>query len=258
MATASDPGTEPPQQGITLEELGAAFAAAVGRAARAPGPAEHQESAPAAEAPPAEAPPPGALPDAGAESDLPLSHGQPEADSDPCPISPRTILEALLFVGNRQGEPISAQRAAELMRGVQAEEIPGLIRALNARYQANHCPYHIVAHGRGYRLVVREAYHPLRARFLGRVREARLSQAAIDVLAIVAYRQPLTAEDVSRLRGLSSNHVLQQLVHRQLLRIERTADKPRKTLYYTTERFLGLFGLGSLDDLPQSEDLEKR
>ena len=249
---------EPSQEGITLEELGAAFAAAVGRGSHGPAAAEPHAPALGAEAPAAGASSSGELPDASAESDLPLSHGQPEADSDPCPISPQTIVEALLFVGSREDEPISAQRAAELMRGVQAEEIPGLISALNARYQANNCPYHIVAQGRGYRLVLREAYHALRARFLGRVREARLSQAAIDVLAIVAYRQPLTAEDVNRLRGLSSNHILQQLVHRQLLRIERTADKPRKTLYYTTERFLGLFGLGSLDDLPQSEDLEKR
>jgi len=192
------------------------------------------------------------------ESDLPPSQGKAGADDDPCPISPQTILEALLFVGNRQSEPISSQRAAELMRGVEAREIPSLVHALNARYQADGCPYQIVAEGQGYRLVLRKAFHPLRNKFYGRVREARLSQAAIDVLAILGYRQPLTAEDVNRLRGISSNHILQQLVRRQLLRIERTEDKPRKTLYYTTDRFLALFGLGSLEDLPQSEELEKR
>jgi segregation and condensation protein B len=98
----------------------------------------------------------------------------------------------------------------------------------------------------------------LRSKVLGRTREARLSQAAIDVLAIVAYEQPLTAEDVSRLRGIPSNHVLAQLVRRQLLRIERSAGKPGTARYYTTERFLELFGLESLEDIPQSEELERR
>jgi len=74
----------------------------------------------------------------------------------------------------------------------------------------------------------------------------------------VAYRQPIVAEDVNRLRGIPSGHLLAQLVRRQLLRIERPQRKPRPIHYRTTDRFLELFGLESLDDLPQSEELEKR
>ena len=77
---------------------------------------------------------------------------------------------------------------------------------------------------------------------------------AIDVLALVAYQQPLTGEKIHRLRGKPSSHILSHLVRRGLLRIERPAAKRRTPHYHTTERFLQLFNLQSLDDLPRSED----
>ncbi len=168
----------------------------------------------------------------------------------PCPITPASVLEAMLFVGNRDGSPLAPARAAELMRGVSAGEIAGLVDELNAYYEADGRPYTIVSEGSGYRLKLRPEFAPLRDRFYGKLREARLSQAAVDILAIVAYQQPLSAEQINKLRGKPSGHVLSQLVHRQLLRIERAG--PRRTAqYYTTERFLRLFGLESLDDLPR-------
>ncbi|OHB68768.1 MAG: hypothetical protein A2V70_01890 [Planctomycetes bacterium RBG_13_63_9] len=163
----------------------------------------------------------------------------------------------MLFVGNRDGRPLSAAQAAELMRGVEPEEIPGLVDELNRRYTANGCPYHIANDGSGYRFLLHSAFHRLRSRFYGRVREARLSQAAVDVLAVVAYQQPLTSEQIGQLRGKPSSHVLSQLVRRGLLRIERRDPKRRTASYFTTDRFLELFGMESLDDLPQSEELDR-
>ncbi len=168
----------------------------------------------------------------------------------PCPITPASVLEAMLFVGNRDGTALAPARAAELMRGVSPGEIAGLVDELNARYSADGRPYAVVSEGSGYRLKLRPEFASLRDRFYGKMREARLSQAAVDILAIVAYQQPLTAEQINRLRGKPSGHMLSQLVHRQLLRIERAG--PRRTAqYYTTDRFLRLFGLESLDDLPR-------
>jgi segregation and condensation protein B len=88
------------------------------------------------------------------------------------------------------------------------------------------------------------------------VREAKLSQAALDVLALVAYQQPVAAEQIARWRGKPSNHVLAHLVHRGLLRIERPEQKRRTPHYCTTDRFLRLFHLDSLADLPRSEDAD--
>ena len=162
----------------------------------------------------------------------------------------------MLFVGNQDNQPLSAARAAELMRDVRpAEEFPPWSINSIRRYAVGGCPYRIVHQGDGYRLLLGKSLDNLRSRFYGRIRQARLSQAAIDVLAIVAYQQPLTADQIGKQRGKPSSHVLSQLVHRGLLRIEReTADKRRITRYYTTERFLELFNLESIQDLPQSEE----
>lgn len=180
-----------------------------------------------------------------------------EDTDDACEVTPRSILEAMLFVGSPQNEPLSSKQVASLMRGVRAAEIDSLVRELNAAYQSRNCPYTIVAEGAGYRLCLREEYARVRDKFYGRARQARLSQAAIEVLAAVAYHAPITSDEVSRLRGTASGHILTQLVRRQLLRLERNEAEPRRARYVTTPRFLELFGLENLADLPRSHDLEE-
>jgi segregation and condensation protein B len=179
-----------------------------------------------------------------------------EATEDVYEITPRRLLEAMLFVGSPDSQPLSAQRAASVMRGIEPAEIHPLVAELNQQYDADRCPYRIESVGAGYRLVLRAEHRRLADKFRGRLRQARLSQAAIDVLAIVAYHQPLSGEEVSRARNTASGAVLTQLVRRRLLRIERDEEQPRKTRYCTTDRFLELFGLATLDDLPKTEDLE--
>jgi len=253
MPSLPDEASESSQpQGISLDELTEAFAQVM---ATEPGALRKEEAAEpqteGAEAVATAVEPPDEEPTAVVEP--PVAAGEDDA----CEICPQTILEAMLFVGNRDNQPLSAVRAAELMRGVESSEIAELVDQLNRRYAANGCPYEVVNDGSGYRLELRKAFHALRNRFYGRVREARLSQAAIDTLAIVAYQQPLTAEQVNRLRGKPSGHVLSQLVNRGLLRLERRQEHRKAASYHTTDRFLELFGLESLDDLPQSEELDR-
>ena len=182
---------------------------------------------------------------------------RPSEDDNTCSVSPRTILEAMLFVGSPANQPLSSQQVAGLMRGVRPSEIDGLVRELNRDYSARDCPYTIAAEGVGYRMKLLERHSRIRDTFYGKARAARLSQAAIDVLAIVAYHAPIHADEISRLRGKPSGQILLSLVRRQLLRLERSETKPRRAHYYTTARFLELFGLESLADLPQSLDLEQ-
>jgi segregation and condensation protein B len=169
-------------------------------------------------------------------------------------ISPRTILEAMLFVGHPAHEPLTAKHVSSLMRGVRPREVDELVQELNDVYAAENCPYAIESVGAGYRLGLRTELEPLRDRFYGRVKEARLSQQAIDVLALVAYNQPLTRPEIEKLRNAASGGVLSQLVRRGLLRVERPDRKPREPIFYTTDRFLELFGLETLEDLPKSQD----
>jgi segregation and condensation protein B len=162
----------------------------------------------------------------------------------------------MLFVGHPQGPPLLAEQAAGLIRGVRPKEIEAMADELNARYAAANCPYQIVRHQGGYRMELRQEFGPLRNRYQLRARRARLSQAAVDVLSLVAYRQPITADEVSRLRGFPSAAILAQLVRRGLLRVDRPPTKPRKTRYHTTDRFLKLLELESLDDLPRGQEAE--
>lgn len=245
-----DPNQPSESEGISLDELAAAFADAMRGAMDAARPPIARES------------PPFAAIDDEAEK---RSSGEAQAatcaesatpDNDASEVSPHSILEAMLFVGNRAGNPLTPQRAAELMRGVEPAEIADLVGQLNERYNACGCPYRIVSEGAGYRMSLRGKFAAIRNVLYGRNREARLSQAAVDVLAIIAYRQPISAEDVSKLRGFPSGHLLTQLVRRRLLEVQRSPESPRTPVYSTTARFLQLFGLEDLGDLPQSEDLD--
>lgn len=172
-------------------------------------------------------------------------------------LSPRSILEAMLFVGNDNNEPLAASQAAELMRGVDIQEIDQLVNELNASYEREDCPYRIVSVGAGYRLQLRDEFDRLRDRFYGRIRRIRLSQAAIDVLAIIAYHQPTSRAEVERLRGKPSGVLLAQLVRRDLLEVEQVPRSAGGKIYRTTTRFLRLFKLESLEELPRSDEFEK-
>jgi segregation and condensation protein B len=116
---------------------------------------------------------------------------------------------------------------------------------------------------------IRPQHEAVRRRFGGRIREAKLTPQAIEVLSIIAYRQPVTAEEVSQLRGSRSHALLNQLVRRGLLCLERPVDLERhdggtndnsrqQPTYYTTDRFNRLFGIDSPQDLPSSEDLDDK
>jgi segregation and condensation protein B len=179
-------------------------------------------------------------------------------EDDGCEITPRSILEAMLFVGSPDNAPLSSERVAGLMRGVRPAEIDELVRDLNQQYAAQGCPYHLASSAEGYRMVLCDEFARFRDKLYGRVRQARLTPAAIEVLSLVAYKGPLTADEISRLRGKPSGSILTLLVRRQLLSLERSSEPPRVAYYSTTRRFLELFKLESLDDLPRSQDLERR
>lgn len=176
---------------------------------------------------------------------------------DPCEINPRSVVEAMLFVGRPEGAALTARELAAAMRGVSPTEIDAAVNELNDTYQSEEAPYHITGSSCGYRLVLREEYDRMRDKFFGRLKESRLSPTALEVLSIVAYNQPTTASDVSELRGTASGTALASLVRRKLVRLDRPADRSEPPQYSTTDRFLRLFGLENVAALPRSEDLEK-
>jgi segregation and condensation protein B len=166
----------------------------------------------------------------------------------------RRIIEAMLFVG---GAPLTAQRAAEAVRGLTAEQFREILDGLNRDYRQQGRPYRIQVREQGCELVLQPRFRGVHDRLYGATREARLSPAALDVLALVAYRQPISKQEVEALRGADSAGALRQLVRLGLIVVRRGEAGQREVTYSTTSRFLSLFQLRSLDDLPRTQDLQK-
>ncbi len=183
------------------------------------------------------------------------------SESDDAPeaevVTPEAIIEAALFVGHPDSKSFSEQRLASLMRDVSPEEVIEVIDQLNKSYRESDQAFRIIRDEHGYKLTIAPEIENVRRSFLGKVREARLSQMAIEVLALVAYQPGIGAQKVEDQRGRESGSLLNQLVRRQLLRMERIKPEGGGRAvphYYPTERFLVLFGLESLDDLPHVEE----
>ena len=171
------------------------------------------------------------------------------------PPSPRQIVEALLFVG---GSPLTAERAGEIVRNLGPDQLRQIIDGLNRDYRRQGRPYAIQSTSHGYVLSLRPRYKPVVEKLYGGVREARLSTAAIDVLSLVAYRQPVGKAEVDAARGTDSGSILRQLVRLGLIAVQHRAEAgTREVRYGTTPRFLQLFGLTSLDELPRLGDTEQ-
>jgi segregation and condensation protein B len=175
----------------------------------------------------------------------------------PCEINPRSVVESMLFVGRPDNGSISSRELAAAMRGVSPAEIDVAVAELNAIYEADQTPYWIEQSGGGYQLVLRPEFDRVRDKFYGKVKEVRLSPSALEVLSILAYNQPATAEQLNELRGQACGAALATLVRRQLVRLDRSGAAGQSPQYSTTERFLALFGLESLAELPRSEELER-
>jgi segregation and condensation protein B len=170
--------------------------------------------------------------------------------------TPGAIIEAALFIGNPENRGITESELAALMRDVTAEDVSDYVDRLNESYIANGQAFRIHRDEDGLRLGVAPDMEVVRRAFYGKIRETRLSQPAIEVLSLVAYQPGITAEKVQDQRGKESASLLSQLVRRRLLEQRRVPVEGTKKMianYHPTERFLQLFGLESLDDLPQVE-----
>jgi segregation and condensation protein B len=172
----------------------------------------------------------------------------PVANAEP-PPSPEQIVEAMLFVG---GHPLTATIARSAVRGLTAEGFQDAIDGLNRRYRKQRRPYSVQPRDEGFVLAILPAFRTLRERLIGGPRESRLNQAAIDVLSVIAYRQPIGKAEIDSLRGTDSGGTLRQLVRLGLIAVQHRAEAgAREVRFGTTPRFLTVFGLGSLDELPR-------
>ncbi len=175
--------------------------------------------------------------------------------SDPLPrIRMAQVVEAALFVG---GEPLTSKRLCYMLKGdYDLEAIEQAIDELNRKYNAEERPYEVRLGEGGYRIVLRDEFNSVRNRVFGiGPREVKLSQDVLEVLALVAYRQPITQQEIETLGKSAPGGALRQLLRRQLIELQRDEQDRKRVTYSTTPRFLSVFGIGSIDELPQADEL---
>ncbi|NPA06995.1 MAG: SMC-Scp complex subunit ScpB [Chloroflexi bacterium] len=172
-----------------------------------------------------------------------------EAETFPGPLD--AGLEALLFAA---GEGVPIARLARAL-DVSVDKVEAGLLMLEERLRTR--GIRVQRHGDQVRLVTAADWAPWVQRLLGLEAQARLSRAALETLAIIAYRQPITRPEIDAIRGVNSDGVIRSLLEKGLIQEVGRADAPgRPILYGTTEAFLQHFGLTSLDDLPPLESWE--
>lgn len=172
-------------------------------------------------------------------------------------IPPRQIIEAALFVG---GAPLTTKKLCSLLNDeFSSSYIDDLLDDLNRQYNEEARPYEIRMEEGGYRLILRHDFERIRNRVFGfGPKEIKLTQDALEVLALVAYQQPIGKDQIIEAGKDKATSILNQLLRRELIAIERAGEKKKDVKYITTARFLQVFGLGNIEELPHSETLSHK
>jgi len=166
----------------------------------------------------------------------------------------KQVLEALILAAE---EPIGAGRLADVVPGLTPARARELARELGDDYERDGRAFEVWEVAGGYQIRTRSEYSAY-VRQLQKERPLRLSRAALETLAVIAYKQPVTRAEVEHVRGVDAGAVLRSLVERRLVRIAGHREVPgRPMLYGTSRRFLEVFGLSGLDDLPTLREIEE-
>lgn len=173
-----------------------------------------------------------------------------------------SVIEALIFSSD---EPINEIEIIKAIKGIDGEEIELTNEAvqfcvdeLNKKYEANNNAFNIIKISNGYSFATTQS----NAKYVGFLSseksKRRLSQAALETLAIIAYKQPITKPELEQIRGVNSDYILTTLLEKNLITITGRAETiGRPLLYGTTPAFLKYFGLYNLSDLPKPREIEE-
>ena len=173
----------------------------------------------------------------------------------PNPDEIKSILEAVLFTAN---EPISLEQFSQLFDDISTRQIRQELMRLQDEYQEMNRSFQLIEIANGFQICSDPAYHEWIEKFYTRQIRVKLSPSALEALAIVAYKQPVTRSEVEEIRGVNSDSVLSSLIEKRMVRIAGRKPGPgRSLLLGTTDEFLEQFGLKDLSGLPSLEEIEK-
>lgn len=169
-------------------------------------------------------------------------------------LSAESVLEAVLFASD---EPLTAERLANIAES-RVKQIRQHVKSLNEKYQANKNAFRIEQVAGGYQMMTLSPYNHWLKKLLRARSDSKLSPAALETLAIIAYKQPVIRADIEAIRGVTVGEIIRGLMYKGLVKIVGRAEVlGRPMLYGTTKKFLEIFGLNTLKDLPKVEELKK-
>ncbi len=167
----------------------------------------------------------------------------------------RAVIEALLFVSEK---PLAIEQIKDVLDNLESSEIRKILAELNSEYEGTNRGIRIAEVAGGFRMITPSALAPFLKKLYKQHRKERLSKPALETLAIIAYKQPLTKLDIESLRNVNVDGVMDSLLEKNLIRITGRKKAPGRPLVFgTTRAFLEYFGLKSLDDLPKMEKIER-
>lgn len=171
-------------------------------------------------------------------------------------------IEALIFASEK---PLTTLEIVELINNafgfmeerISAEQVDSCIRGIYEKYQSEFYPFEIRESGGGWQFLTKKEYHKTLAQLNGERFLKRLSTAAMETLAIIAYKQPITKGEIESIRGVNSDYSIQKLLEKELIIITgRSENLPGKPLVYATSKnFMDYFGINSTDDLPKIKEV---
>ncbi len=178
---------------------------------------------------------------------------QPAEDAEQTPTV-ESVIEAILFASE---EPLSDSRLAGIVE-TTTKQVRDCIESLNGKYERNHNAFRIEQIAGGHQMLTLPTYNTWLKKMLKVRSDNKLSPAAMETLAIIAYKQPVIRVDIEAIRGVAVGEVIRSLMYKGLVKIVGRAEiLGRPMLYGTTKKFLEVFGLNSLKDLPKAEELKK-
>ncbi|MBW8016625.1 MAG: SMC-Scp complex subunit ScpB [Planctomycetes bacterium] len=171
-------------------------------------------------------------------------------------VTVESVVEAILFASD---EPITVNRLVSIVETGSVKQMRQCVKNLNEKYQQNNLVFRIERIAGGYQMMTLDAYNHWLRKMIRVRADNKLTQAALETLAIIAYKQPIMRADVEGIRGVSSGEMIRSLMYKGLVRITGRAEVlGRPMLYGTTKKFLNVFGLNSPKDLPKLDELKKR
>ncbi len=165
------------------------------------------------------------------------------------------LIEALIFASDT---PLSARKIKDVLELESEKEIRKTIAKINEAYEKHNSPLTIIEVAGGFQIVTRDEFAPWIKKLYRSRSAGHLTQRALETLAIIAYKQPLTKQEVEAIRGVNSDAVIRTLIERNLITINGRKKAPGNPLLYgTTKQFLEYFGLKSLKDLPKLREIDE-